>query len=572
MLRSRYRRITFFFARLLLGLAYWEVLLPRLGLRSVSQRTRSDRLRKSAVRMRSLAIEMGGVMIKIGQFLSTRVDILPPEFTMELEGLQDEVPAEKFSDLKQVAEAEFGVPLDKIFADIEETPMAAASIGQAHIAWLQKPSTAPEIRVDPSNLEDFDPDTVVENELIQVVVKIQRPNIEEIVKTDLAALQRVGRWLSWYEPIRRRADIPTLLDDFSSTLFEEMDYIHEGKNAELFAQNFADEPRVRVPRVAWAFTTKRVITLEDVSGIKITDYDKISAMGINRVEVANLLFQTYLQQIFSDFFFHADPHPGNLFVLPGEETGSMGREWQLVYIDFGMMGQLSERQRAGLREMAIAITTQDAARAVKAYDMLGFLLPNADLTLIEQAGTEVLDRFWGKSTQELREIEIQEVIEFTREYRNLMYDLPFQVPSDLILLGRALSILSGMCAGLDPNFNVWLSILPFAQGLISEERQAGWDYWRNELSNLERGLIKLPGRLNNLLMQLERGEIGSRNPELNERVDRVERSVRALTITVVFASLLLSGIYLVTQSYSLFGGILISLSFIALIISLFTRN
>jgi predicted unusual protein kinase regulating ubiquinone biosynthesis (AarF/ABC1/UbiB family) len=572
MLRSRYRRITFFFARLLLGLAYWEVLLPRLGLRSVSQRTRSDRLRKSAVRMRSLAIEMGGVMIKIGQFLSTRVDILPPEFTMELEGLQDEVPAEKFSDLKQVAEAEFGVPLDKIFAEIEETPMAAASIGQAHIAWLQKPSTAPEIRVDPSNLEDFDPDTVVENELIQVVVKIQRPNIEEIVKTDLAALQRVGRWLSWYEPIRRRADIPTLLDDFSSTLFEEMDYIHEGKNAELFAQNFADEPRVRVPRVAWAFTTKRVITLEDVSGIKITDYDKISAMGINRVEVANLLFQTYLQQIFSDFFFHADPHPGNLFVLPGEETGSMGREWQLVYIDFGMMGQLSERQRAGLREMAIAITTQDAARAVKAYDMLGFLLPNADLTLIEQAGTEVLDRFWGKSTQELREIEIQEVIEFTREYRNLMYDLPFQVPSDLILLGRALSILSGMCAGLDPNFNVWLSILPFAQGLISEERQAGWDYWRNELSNLERGLIKLPGRLNNLLMQLERGEIGSRNPELNERVDRVERSVRALTITVVFASLLLSGIYLVTQSYSLFGGILISLSFIALIISLFTRN
>jgi predicted unusual protein kinase regulating ubiquinone biosynthesis (AarF/ABC1/UbiB family) len=572
MLRSRYRRITFFFARLLLGLAYWEVLLPRLGLRSVSQRTRSDRLRKSAVRMRSLAIEMGGVMIKIGQFLSTRVDILPPEFTMELEGLQDEVPAEKFSDLKQVAEAEFGVPLDKIFAEIEETPMAAASIGQAHIAWLQKPSTAPEIRVDPSNLEDFDPDTVVENELIQVVVKIQRPNIEEIVKTDLEALQRVGRWLSWYEPIRRRADIPTLLDDFSSTLFEEMDYIHEGKNAELFAQNFADEPRVRVPRVAWAFTTKRVITLEDVSGIKITDYDKISAMGINRVEVANLLFQTYLQQIFSDFFFHADPHPGNLFVLPGEETGSMGREWQLVYIDFGMMGQLSERQRAGLREMAIAITTQDAARAVKAYDMLGFLLPNADLTLIEQAGTEVLDRFWGKSTQELREIEIQEVIEFTREYRNLMYDLPFQVPSDLILLGRAISILSGMCAGLDPNFNVWLSILPFAQGLISEERQAGWDYWRNELSNLERSLIKLPGRLNNLLMQLERGEIGSRNPELNERVDRVERSVRALTITVVFASLLLSGIYLVTQSYSLFGGILISLSFIALIISLFTRN
>jgi predicted unusual protein kinase regulating ubiquinone biosynthesis (AarF/ABC1/UbiB family) len=269
------------------------------------------RLRKAARRMRSLAIKMGGVMIKVGQFLSSRVDVLPPEFTDELEGLQDEVPAERFDDLRKVAEAEFQKPLEAVFARIESQPVAAASIGQAHRAWLTKPSAGNE-PVDEKNQVEKDAD------LIQVIVKIQRPNIEKIVTTDLTALVRVGRWLNWYKPIRRRANISALLADFSKTLFEEMDYINEGKNAELFAQNFADRLRIIVPRVAWAFTTRRVLTLEDVSAIKITDYDAITAMNIDRAEVAQLLFKTYLQQIFIDQFFHADPPPGE----------SICRSWQ----------------------------------------------------------------------------------------------------------------------------------------------------------------------------------------------------------------------------------------------------
>jgi predicted unusual protein kinase regulating ubiquinone biosynthesis (AarF/ABC1/UbiB family) len=569
MLRSRYRRITFFFARILLGFVFWDVLLPRLGLGGWSERTRSQRLQKTAAKMRSLAINMGGVMIKVGQFLSSRVDILPPIFTQELAGLQDEVSPERFSDLKIVAEAEFGAPLEQIFHRIDETPIAAASIGQAHIAWLRRPPSEldenPQVQVSTSSHQE-------EEDLVQVVVKIQRPNIETIVATDLAALNRVGKWLQLYKPLRRRANIPALIADFSKTMYEEMDYIQEGKNAEQFAQNFSDRPRVRVPRVAWGYTTMRVITLEDVTGIKITEYDTISSMNINRVEVAALLFQTYIQQIFTDEFFHADPHPGNLFVIPGNESGSFGREWRLAYVDFGMMGRITPIQRAGLREMAIAITTQDSSRAVKAYNMLGFLLPDADIPLIEQAGTAIFDRFWGKSTQELRDISIQEVIEFTREYRELMYSLPFQVPTDLILLGRALSILSGMCAGLDPEFNVWLSILPYAQEMIADEQKSGWEYWRNELANLERHLIRLPGRLNNLLVQMERGELASRNPQLNNRVSQVEKSIRSLTLGIVFSGLLISGTFLLTQEYDLFGGILCALALVVLVLMIISRE
>jgi predicted unusual protein kinase regulating ubiquinone biosynthesis (AarF/ABC1/UbiB family) len=567
MLQTRYLRIVVFFARLLLGLAFWEIILPKFGLGGLSERTRTQRLRKAARRMRSLAIKMGGVMIKVGQFLSSRVDVLPPEFTDELEGLQDEVPAERFDDLRKVAEAEFQKPLEAVFARIESQPVAAASIGQAHRAWLTKPSAGNE-PVDEKNQVENDAD------LIQVIVKIQRPNIEKIVTTDLTALVRVGRWLNWYKPIRRRANISALLADFSKTLFEEMDYINEGKNAELFAQNFADRPRIIVPRVAWAFTTRRVLTLEDVSAIKITDYDAITAMNIDRAEVAQLLFKTYLQQIFIDQFFHADPHPGNLFVAPGRENGAAGRDWQLVYIDFGMMGRITPGQRAGLREMAIAITTQDAQRTIKAYQMLGFLLPDADIPLIERAGTQIFERFWGKSTQELRQISIQEVIDFTQQYKELLFELPFQLPDDLILLGRALSILSGMCASLDPEFNVWLSILPYAQELIQEQRsqEGNWEHWREELVQLEQRLIRLPGRLNNLLMQLEAGELATRNPQLNERISRLEGAVRRLPASILFSTAILSGTLIYIYSDQRFGGAIILIGILLSLWSLATRR
>ncbi|MFN2151866.1 MAG: ABC1 kinase family protein, partial [Anaerolineales bacterium] len=297
MYKSRYRRITFFFARLIGGIIIWDLIFPRIGLRGRSQATRPERQRQMAVHFRALAIEMGGVMIKLGQFLSTRADVLPPEITAELAGLQDEVPAEPFEAIRQIIEREYQSPIPEKFLQFARDPLAAASLGQAHRARL---------RAEDAHRIGFE----------NVVVKVQRPNIEQLIETDLAALQRVAGWVQKYRPISRRADVPALFREFAKTLYEEIDYQAEAQNAETFAKNLSNLPGVYIPRVVWSHCTDCILVLEDVSAIKISDYEAITAAGIDRALVAKRLFETYLQQIFRDGFFHADPHPGNLFVCP----------------------------------------------------------------------------------------------------------------------------------------------------------------------------------------------------------------------------------------------------------------
>lgn len=538
MYRSRYRRIVFFFGRVVLGLIFWDLLLPRLGLRGLARRTRPARLRRIAVSFRAMAIQMGGVMIKVGQFLSARVDVLPQEITDELVGLQDEVPAEDFEQIRALAEAELGAPLARLFAEFDPRPMAAASLGQVHRARL----------VCPPSAEEAPP-------FVEVVVKIQRPNIPAIIETDLAALRTVGNWLKRYPPIRRRADVPALLDEFASVLYEEIDYLAEARNAEKFARNFRrfrpnHRPGVRVPRVVWERTTRRVLTLENVQAIKITDYEAIQAAGIDRGEVAEFLFTTYLRQIFEHNFFHADPHPGNLFVNPRPEhapppqAGGQKMSWELVFVDFGMMGHVPPNLRAGLREMAIATGSQDPARLVRSYQMLGVLLPEADLELLERAEAKAFEQFWGKSMAELRDISLAEMQAFAKEFRQLIFSMPFQVPQDLILLGRTVAILSGMCTGLNPDFNFWRSITPFANKLIAEEARTEWDFWQQELEKLLRLLASLPARVDRVLEKMERGQLETRSPDIRDQTARLERAIHRVAAGLVFAALLLAGVQL----------------------------
>jgi len=568
MFAVRYRRILFFFASAIASLVFWEAILPRLGLRRWAERTRPARLRRVAANFRKLAIRMGGVLIKVGQFFSSRLDVFPEEITSELSGLQDEVPAENFSEIRRELEAQLG-PLAERFASFEQDPLAAASLGQVHRARLQLPaaaSSAPGGGLRPGE-EGGRPAP-----LTQVVVKIQRPQIERIIAVDLAALRTIGNWLHRYEPIRRRVDIPSLLQEFTRILYEELDYLAEGRNAEIFAENFRGDSKVRVPRVVWSHTTRRVLTLEDVYAIKITDYASIEAAGVNRAEVADRLFHTYLKQVFEDGFFHADPHPGNLFVSP-LEVRSRGdpspSPWQLTFVDFGMAGRMPRSLRTAVRELAISVGTRDTHRMVQAYQSMGILLPGADLALLERAQNRVLERFWGKSMEELRNISHAEMHELMGEFRELIYDMPFQIPQDLILLVRAVSILSGMCTGLDPAFNVWQGIEPFAQKLLAEEAGTRWERLLEEGERWGRILVSLPSRFEGLLTRIERGELDVGTPDVTRAMSRVETTMRKMVGGIVFAALLVtaSQLYLsghLALSYVLFGASAIALLWVVL--------
>jgi predicted unusual protein kinase regulating ubiquinone biosynthesis (AarF/ABC1/UbiB family) len=551
LLRARYRRIMFFFANAAISFIFWEVVLPRLGLRGLSERTRSNRYHRVAIQFRALAIKMGGVMIKVGQFLSSRLDVMPPEITGELAGLQDEVPPENFEDVRKLAEAELGAPLAEKYEIFEETPLAAASLGQVHRARLCV------------NDEGGD--------YCSVVVKIQRPFIDQLIEVDLSALRQVGGWLQRYKPIAKRVNVPSLVEEFAETVRAEVDYIAEGHNAEIFSENFKDKPKVHVPRVVWSHTTRRVLTLEDVFAIKITDYEAISKAGIGRAEVARELLDTYLKQIFEDGFFHADPHPGNLFVTPLAEKTEEGKTaWKLTFVDFGMVGQVPDSLRNGLREMVIALGTQNAGRLIHAYQTLNILLPGTDLKQLEQMSASMFDLMWGKSMEELRNLNPEDMIRFADRFRDIMYSMPFQLPQNLLFLGRTVAILSGMCTGLDSEFNLWDQLSPYAAKLVSQEAGSNWRFWLDELVNVLKELVALPTKASRVLTQLERGEVIVEVPSVNRQIIYLERAMNRLTGSLVFTGLLIASATLYNAGNTLLAAILLGGAGITLIWIIFS--
>ena len=550
--RNRYLRILTFFAGVIARFIWWELIIARLGLRKWTRRTRHERFRREAVRFRALALRMGGVMIKVGQFLSSRLDILPPEVTDELAGLQDEVPAEAFADIRQLAESELSSPLGEKFAWFDESPLAAASLGQVHRARL--------------TVEDE-----AQGGFREVVVKVQRPHIEEIVEVDLSALARVGMWLMRYRPVREHADVPALLREFSGTVREEIDYVLEAQNADAFRENFKGDKFVHVPRVVHSLSTKRVLTLENVLAIKITDYAAISAAGIDRGEVARKLLDVYLKQIFEDGFFHADSHPGNLFVTP-YKTKKGAQRWKLTFVDFGMVGRVPDGVQGGLKEMLIGVGTKDASRLIRAYQMLDVLLPGADLKMIEQAEAQVFDRFWGMSMSELRKTNPDEIRKFAHQYRDLMLSMPFQVPNNLLMLVRTVAILTGMCTGLDPNFNLWNQLAPYAKKMISDDSSSGLDLILEQLGDFAQALLALPSQASRVLTKMEQGELMVQSPQLAGEVRALTRSVERLTAGVMLAAFVVGGVLLVNAGSATLGNAFFGFSALTFLWIVFPRK
>ncbi|MCR2783928.1 MULTISPECIES: AarF/UbiB family protein [unclassified Microbacterium] len=553
-MRARRGRILRFAARYMLQSWWYELFLPRLGLARVTARSRAARMTRIAERFHVLAVELGGLMIKVGQFLSSRLDVLPPEITKQLEGLQDEVPPVPFPAIRELAEAELGVSLDRAYAWFDEVPVAAASLGQAHRAGLA-----------PLDAEVLGSDAVV--------VKVQRPGIQQVVDVDLKALRRVAVWLSRVQAVSRRVDMPALVEEFALTSLAEIDYMLEAQNAVRFAENAVGDPRVTVPEVVWERTTRRVLTLSDVTAIKINDVAGLRAAGIDPSEVANVFASVMFGQLFGDGFFHADPHPGNIFVTPvlasDNGTDAAGsRPFQLTFVDFGMMGEVSESLRRGLRRLVIAVAARDGKGLVDNIGDVGVLLPSADTRELERAMTQLFARFGGMGFAELQQVDPKEFRDFAVEFGDVVREMPFQLPENFLLIIRSMSLVSGVCSSLNPAFNIWEAIEPFAGQLM-----------RDEQGNLVQDVMKqagsalsvaaaLPGRLDAFIDRIESGGLAVETPRIDRRLARLERAARRIISAVLFGALLVGGA-LLRGTDEVFGIVLMWASVLPLLHAVF---
>ena len=554
---KRYRRIIAFAAGVLGQTVWWDGVFA-FPLLNLLRPPPLKRWQAIARRYRDIATEMGGVLIKLGQFLSTRVDLFPPEITRELASLQDEAIPAPCPEISAVVEASFDRPLTGIFSRFAPDPMGAASLAQAHAARL------------PSGEE--------------VIVKVLRPHIHDIVETDLRALHRIVQWLKHFKQIRRRMDLDLLLEEFIRTTRAELDLQQEKANLQRFAADFSEVPHVYVPRIHEAFCTPSVLTLENVAYIKIADMDALTAAGIAPRRVAEVLYDAYMRQIFVSNFVHVDPHPGNLFVRPllgegecvatdaGLRPGDPvpyceNRPFQLVFIDFGMTAVISERLKAAMRTAAIGLGTQDAHKIIQAYVVAGALQPGTNLRRLEEIHQDWLQRIWGLRLGKIQETAFREMRYFWREYRDVIAEAPFQIQADMLLIGRAVGILAGLATRLDPEFDPWTKTLPYARRFAKEELTGDWQGLWDELFMLGRYIWRLPGQLDQVLTRARQGALTiqvSLSSETRQAIRRIDLSVKRFAWMVLTVGLLVSGVNLhIADKSPPFGILLMVLAVVA---------
>ena len=470
--RGRFFHGLFLFLRVLLS---YKLLAPS-NLFS-SPEVKRERLKRLHVRnarlLREKMLEQRGVFIKIGQFLSSRVDLLPEEYTSELSKLQDQVPPAPFDEIRKRLEDELG-PMDQVFKDFTEVPIASASLGQVHRACLRDGTC--------------------------IAVKVQYPGIDEVIAADMRTVKTIMRLLRF---LYSQVNLDVIYEEFSRILTEELDYLREGKNAETFARNFADNPRITFPLVFWPFTTSKVLTLEYLEGIKITDVAEIDRQGIDRKEVSRRLAEAYAQMFFSDGFFHGDPHPGNIFVRQGPE---------LMFVDFGMVDRIAAPMREGLRKAFTAIVERDALGLVRTLVDMGFIPLTNDIRPLVALVDRLLQKYRDMSLTEFKAMDIEEISDDILE--TLQISPSIQIPNDFILFGRVVGMLNGLGSQLDPETNLIEIAAPFARRLIRAEEATPQGALRQAAATL-RAAVRLPKLLDDFLVTTSRGEmrveIGSRD-------------------------------------------------------------
>jgi ubiquinone biosynthesis protein len=462
----------------------------------------------AAVHLREALEELGPTFIKLGQIGSTRPDFFPPEFIDELSRLQDMVPPAPWEEALAIIEKELGQPLDQLFLVVDPTPIASASLGQVYAALL--------------------PDRT------EVIIKVQRPNIEQTIETDLAILADLAHLAQERLAFADAMDPVGLVQEFAESLRSEMDYRREGRNADRFRANFAKEDYLYVPKVYWEYTTRRVMVQERIYGIKINDYPALAAAGYDPYRIALNASKAIIKEVLIDGYFHADPHPGNILILPGEVIG---------LIDFGITGTLDRTDRGYLVRLWISLINLDAEATVDQLLRMGVVSPDVDQNGLARALRRMLRKYYGLPLQEISATEV------FNEVQPIIYQYRLRVPTDYWLLLKTLVVLEGVGRALAPKFDVFAVSRPYVQRFVARMalpnewapgilRQTG--SWLTLASLFPRQATRILGRLErgDLELRVDVPEIHRATRELNSATNRLVMAILVAAMVIALALLL----------------------------------
>ncbi|MGJ7922396.1 ABC1 kinase family protein [Neobacillus sp. LXY-4] len=461
--------------------------------------------------------ELGPTFVKMGQVASTRYDIIPAHIIEELEKLQDSAPQFSYDKVTETIEEEFGLKVDQIFKEFCETPLAAASIGQVHFGVLKTGE--------------------------KVAVKIQRPNMRTVIETDLEILQDLAilaeQRLDWAS----RYQIRDIVEEFSKSLREEIDYTIEGRNAEKIAKQFVNDPKVVIPKVYWDCTTKKVLTMEFVEGTKLNETDKLKEMGNDNKALAKRIVDSILHQILIEGYFHGDPHPGNILALP--EDG-------IIFLDFGMVGKLTPEMKYHLASLVIALMRQQTDDVIKAITHMGIVPEDINLPELRGDVEKLNEKYYDVA---LSQVSLGQVVNdlFLVAYRH-----GIRIPSDLTLLGKTLLTMEGIVVKLDPEISILKVAEPFGKRLLMERyypKKVAGNLW-HQLVNLGEFLAELPRSMKELNHLFKNGKMRQEIsfPEIDlilSKFDKISNritfSISLLAFSIIMAGLII-GSALVGQS------------------------
>lgn len=454
------------------------------------------------VHLRLALAELGATFIKLGQVLSTRPDLLPQEYVTELRKLQDDAPAVPYSDIAAIVGRELGGSPEDIFQEFDAFPRAAASLGQVHAAVLRDGT--------------------------RVVVKVQRPGVEDLVNEDLGILSSLARLVSQSTGLGKQYDIEGWVEEFAFSLRNELDYTSEGRNADTIRRNFSSDPTVRVPIVHWAHTTRRVLTMEEIDGIKISDMAALDAAGVDRHAVAVKCAHIAVVQVLDHGFYHADPHPGNFFVM---SDGAIG------LLDYGLVGRVDDTLRRALLRLALAVSRQDADRLIDELLGLGAAPGLVNRQALKRDIGRLLRHYGGQSLGEISATRLfHDITSAARKHR-------LQLPSDLTLLVKVIIMDEGLGVSLDPDFNLVVFVKPYLMRFWRRSHSVHViaRQLREDAVDMAEMSLDLPQRLRRLSGQLDRGDliVTTRMEVPEETLRAFQRAANRVAISVLSSGLII---------------------------------